>query len=125
MLILLAVSPAVLKLGDDVLETLDAKGLDVRIDVEPVTDVCVCPILNRVGNLLGRAKDGALTAGEVVMDQLLDGKAVRLRDAADVVTTVLNDFVVGGDRVEQLNRQRLVRVELLDRNAHLASKLVQ
>ena len=53
------------------------------------------------------------------MHQLLYGKTIRLRDAADVVATVLDDLVVRGNLVEQFNGERLIGVKFLDWNTNL------
>ena len=45
---------------------------------------------------------------------MLYGKTIRLRDTADVVATVLDDLVVGGNLVEQFNGEWLIGVKFLD-----------
>jgi hypothetical protein len=99
-LILLAVSTAILQFGNYVLKAFDSKWLDVSVYVKPVTDVGICPVLDCVGDLLGGSKNGALSSSEIVVDQLLDGKAIGLRDATDVIAAVLDYLIIGRNLLE-------------------------
>ena len=72
----------------------------MSVYVKPVTYVGVCPVLDCVGNLLGGSKNSALSSSEIVVDQLLDGKAIGLRDTTDVIAAVLDYLVIGRNLLE-------------------------